>query len=531
MTAPRLPLLLLVVLLGSCLPAPRVSAQQDPRAFSQTGYRIADDAFWTYFQRRGAVRVFGYPVSNPFTLLGFRVQIFQREILQQLPDGSVTMMNVLDEGLMPYTQINGSTFPAPDQDVIRRQPSVGTADYHGKALQFVKEHAPDEWQALKVNFYQTFMNSVRFEDAFPEGKGNRGLLPGFNLEVWGLPTSKPAFDPANGGFVYLRFQRGIMHHDTATGATQGLLLADYVKSLLILSNLPADLAEQARQSHLYGQFDPRAPLWLGRPKELPGTDLSAAFDVPPDVAASARPPATIPVEPPFAPRAGQPTVLVDPGHGGREIGASFRFEDGTQLLEKNLNLRVATKLANQLRQSGVAAIMTRSTDAQVNAANDLTGDEKVGLSDDLQARVDLANQIRAHLIVSVHFNGVSDPTKRGTQVFYSDGRGFTDRSRFLAELAQAQLVRQLKAAGHETIDRKATADSRVLGSGSHYYLLGPASDTVRRPSQMPGIIGEALFVTNEDDAKALRQEKTLDAVARAYLEAVKAYFQKYPTTP
>jgi N-acetylmuramoyl-L-alanine amidase len=526
----RLSLLLLVVMLGSCVPIPLASAQQDPRFFPQTGYRIAEDSFWFYFQRRGGVRVFGYPVSNAFSLLGFRVQIFQREILQLLPDGSATMMNVLDDGLMLYTRINGSTFPGLDPEVIGRQPTVGAADYHVKALQFVRENAPDEWQGMKVNFYQTFANSVRFEDAFPDGRGDRGLLPGFNLEVWGLPTSKPAFDPNNAGFVYLRFQRGIMHFDSATGATQGLLLADYVKSLLTLANLPGDLADQARQSRLYGQLDSRAAQWLRRPAELPGSDLVGAFDIPSDVTAAGRPPAAVPSSPPFSPAKGQPTVLVDAGHGGKEIGASYRFEDGVQLLEKSLNLRVATKVSEELRQSGVAAIMSRSTDAPVNGSTDLNGDDQVGLTDDLQARVDLANKSRAHLIVSVHFNGVTDSTKRGTQVFFADGRTFSDRSRFLAELTQAQLVKQLKAAGYETVDRKATADSRVLGSGSHYYLLGPESETVRRPSQMPGIIGEGLFVTNEEDAKALRQEKTLDAIARAYAEAVKAYFQKYPTT-
>ena len=39
--------------------------------------------------------------------------------------------------------------------------------------------------------------------------------------------------------------------------------------------------------------------------------------------------------------------------------------------------------------------------------------------------------------------------------------------------------------GYQTVDRGATSDSRVLGEGGHYYLLGPASPTIRRPSEMP----------------------------------------------
>jgi N-acetylmuramoyl-L-alanine amidase len=540
--------LLIALVMGTCLPTSRAAAQSDPRFFPQTGYRV-DEAFWEYFQRRGGVRTFGYPVSNTFVLLGFRTQIFPREILQQQPTGAVSMMNVLDEGLMPYTTVNGSTFPGLDPDVINRQPAVGAPDYHVKALQFVKETAPDVWQGMKVNFYQTFSSSVRFEDAFPHGNGDAGLLSGFNLEVWGLPTSKPTPDPSNAGFVYQRFQRGIMHFDSATGQTQGLLLADYVKSLLTLQNLPADLASQASKNPLYGQFDPRVSQWLSRPRDLPGSDLSNAFDVPATVASNNSSPPNPVILPKATPSASPilaplpmaapsgvqtktgnntPTALIDPGHGGREIGSSFRFEDGTTLTEKDLNLKVALKAAELLQASGIAVIMTRTADVQINGARDLTGDDKVSLSDDLQARIDLANGGRAHVLVSVHFNGVNDPTKRGTQVFYADGRPFTARSRYLAEQAQAQILKQLKASGYESLDRKATADSGLLGEGSHFYLLGPTSELIRRPSDMPGIIGEALFLTNPDDANALRQPRILDALAKAYAEAVIAYFKQFP---
>ena len=47
-----------------------------------------------------------------------------------------------------------------------------------------------------------------------------------------IPTSRPMHDPNNPGFIYQRFQRGIMHYDKGCGCTQGLLLADYVKALI-----------------------------------------------------------------------------------------------------------------------------------------------------------------------------------------------------------------------------------------------------------------------------------------------------------
>jgi N-acetylmuramoyl-L-alanine amidase len=561
-----------------------LAQQADARMFPQTGYRIADNDFWTYFQRRGGVRTFGYPVSNPFTLQGFKVQIFQRAVLQMQPNGTVGMANVLDDGMLPYTTINGSNFPGIDPDVTGRQPTVGEAGYHEKALQFVKENAPDTFQGQPVNFFKTFSGAVKMEEAFPDGGGSAGLLQGFDLEIWGLPTSKPTVDPNNHDFIYQRFQRGIMHYDAGCKCTQGLLLADYLKSILTLHNLPQDLAQQASKSPFYGQVDPSKQGWLKRPGDLPASDLTdsflgevatlasasqstAAISVPsppssimPTPTATATPskgsggkptrPTTSPTPAASPAPAGTPTatstppstaqlpapsvtpgkglVFVDPGHGGKEIGASTTLDDGTKLIEKDLNLKVAGKLIALLKDAGIGVATSRTTDAQVDTTRDLNNDTKINLTDDLQARVDGANAVKADILVSVHFNGIDDPTKKGTQTFYSEGRPFSGKSQDLATLVQASLLRNIGAAGYQSADRGATTDSRILGQGSHYYLLGPESPTIRRPSEMPGVIGEPLFVTSPDDAGALRQEKVLDAVARGYFEGIKAYFDKYP---
>ena len=100
---PRL-LLSLALLTMALLPAaPTVGAQaaEDPRYFEATGYRVDNDRFWNFFERRGGLRTFGYPVSREFRLLGLPVQVFQRIVMQQRPDGSVATLNLLDEGLRP----------------------------------------------------------------------------------------------------------------------------------------------------------------------------------------------------------------------------------------------------------------------------------------------------------------------------------------------------------------------------------------------------------------------------------------------
>ena len=281
-TAARLLALLfltLVVAGGSVLPpasAVAVRAQGDPRYFADTGFRIDDDKVWDYFTKRGGKRTFGLPTSRTFQFMGAPTQFFQRHVLQ-VESGGVRTINLLDDGLLPYTTIGGSTFPAVDSSVTAAAPKAGSATYNADVAAFLEKYAPDTWEGQPVKFSETFSDTVTLADAFPDGGGSAGLLTLLNLEVWGLPTSKPARDPGNNNFVFLRFQRGIMHYDASCKCTQGLLLADALKAIITGNNLPEDLAVQAAESPLLGQYDAEihnGPLKQGLPG---GIELANAF--------------------------------------------------------------------------------------------------------------------------------------------------------------------------------------------------------------------------------------------------------------
>ncbi len=255
--------------------SPAPAAPQDQRYFSQTGYRIDDDTMWNYFQKRGQVDIFGYPISRTFTFLGCRAQMFQRQILQVCADGQAHLMNLLDPDVFPYTHVNGSTFPGPDTSVKQSTPSTSDPAYATKIVDFLHAATPDTALGQPVQFGQKFfstINQATVPDAAP------GTLPLLDLEVWGAPISKPTADPHNGGFIYERFQRGIMHYIAAQHTTQTILIADYLKQILTNdAKLPSDLKQEAQGSRFMGQYCPNKPNWLCRPADLPGTDLTSAF--------------------------------------------------------------------------------------------------------------------------------------------------------------------------------------------------------------------------------------------------------------
>jgi hypothetical protein len=244
-------------------------AEAQANCYTQTGFCISN-TFIGYFNARGDVETFGYPISREFTFLGFRVQFFQGHILQLQPNGSVATMNLLDAGLMPVSRVNGSTFPAPNQALINQTPPV--TDLPG-LLNFIQAHAPESFNGQPTRFWTTFVTTV--PSAALAGTDPQ-LAPGFNLEIWGSVTSEPQVEPTNADFIYQRFQRSIMHFRGVCQCTERILLADWFKTVII-GTAPSDLAEEMAGTPFINQWNPAGERWMNRPSELSTTDMTNAF--------------------------------------------------------------------------------------------------------------------------------------------------------------------------------------------------------------------------------------------------------------
>ena len=208
-----------VVLLPSLALAQEQPA--DSRSFPDTGYAIANDAIWTYFNSRGGQATFGSPLSGEFTLADAQTQLFENAALQVQTDGSVAPLPLTQAGFLPFKGFDGLTVPVEDP-----------------AVSFVAPNPDQPNYAARLGAYLSATVSPRVASAYA-------------ADVWGLPTSNLKADPNNPNFVYQRFQNGILMADLSTGSVGPLAMGSYLKAVLTGQNLPADLASEAASSTLY----------------------------------------------------------------------------------------------------------------------------------------------------------------------------------------------------------------------------------------------------------------------------------------
>ena len=190
------------------------------------------------------------------------------------------------------------------------------------------------------------------------------------------------------------------------------------------------------------------------------------------------------------------TVVVDPGHGGEDGGASSA--DGA--LESHINLAVATRLYDMLRFTGQRTIMTRSTEDAIYTEGDTIRARKVS---DTHNRVSIVNHAENAVLLSIHQNSLpSSPATHGAFVFWNQEAGAEE----LAGVMQDTLNCTINI-GHE---KRA---NRVPGT---IYLMGHVT--------APGILIECGFLSNAEEAQRLQQPsyqlKLATVITAGYLNAL-----------
>ncbi|MFK7897444.1 MAG: N-acetylmuramoyl-L-alanine amidase [Myxococcota bacterium] len=214
------------------------------------------------------------------------------------------------------------------------------------------------------------------------------------------------------------------------------------------------------------------------------------------------------------------TVVVDPGHGGRDPGAT----GVGGLREKDVNLAIAKRLAGHLRKRNFEVILTRSTDRTLDLeertaiAESSAGDVFISIHANASRRratrgIEIytldENHERHSLDVASRENGVPasklDPLQRALARLQVDEVG--SQSERLADLVHEQVI-----AGAKTRDR--SLPDLGLKKGPFYVLF---------MSSMSSLLVETGFLTNKKDAALLRSEKYHAVIAERIADGIDQY--------
>jgi len=170
------------------------------------------------------------------------------------------------------------------------------------------------------------------------------------------------------------------------------------------------------------------------------------------------------------------TVIIDPGHGGRDRGGQWGL-----VYEKHLALDTSVRLENHLRRMGYRTVMTRRSDYFIT----------------LPQRVAIANRHRNAIFVSVHYNYTWKRDVSGIETFYHGAN-----SRRLAHFVQQGMLRRTRA-----VDRGAKF--------ARYYVI--------RNTNIPSILVEGGFVSNAQERERLKTGWYREAVARGIADGIERY--------
>ena len=170
------------------------------------------------------------------------------------------------------------------------------------------------------------------------------------------------------------------------------------------------------------------------------------------------------------------TVAIDSGHGGIDPGKISA--DG--ILEKDVNLAIASKLKILLEQSGITVIMTRADDNGLYQESD--SNKKAA---DMKKRCSIINGSKADIAVSIHQNSYVGEASKGAQVFYYKQ---SEEGKKLAGIIQKNMIKELD-----------NTNKRVEKPDSAYYML--------RNTQVPTVIVECGFLSNREEAYKLNNDE------------------------
>ncbi len=225
------------------------------------------------------------------------------------------------------------------------------------------------------------------------------------------------------------------------------------------------------------------------------------------------------------------TILIDPGHGGEDEGATvrdFRYKKKKKWIkEKDLNLELAKRIHRKLAKKH-RAFLTRSLDRSL----------------ELSERAEMARKLKADVLISVHFNSNAASSAQGFETYYLGNRK-NGAVRKLAHVENQHLSGKELEINNILIDlavKKTIETGKTLAGhihtqiarsvGRRYRLndrgIRPALFHVLALSKRPVVLLEPGFLSNPKEQKQLLSSAFQERYAEAVARGVEKYLEKRP---
>ncbi|GKU76360.1 N-acetylmuramoyl-L-alanine amidase [Paenibacillus sp. L3-i20] len=174
------------------------------------------------------------------------------------------------------------------------------------------------------------------------------------------------------------------------------------------------------------------------------------------------------------------TIVIDPGHGGKDVGASG--QNGT--IEKDVTLRTAKMIQDEImRQTGANVLLTRDGDQSFS----------------LQERVDFVSERDADLFISIHYDAFITSDVQGITTFYNKDSDFA-----LADMIHKQLFSQ-----------EINTRDRGVQHGDYFVI---------RETTQPSILLELGYISNTVEEERMNSDEFQQQAAEAITKGIIDYF-------
>ncbi|WP_300380383.1 N-acetylmuramoyl-L-alanine amidase CwlD [Clostridium sp.] len=198
----------------------------------------------------------------------------------------------------------------------------------------------------------------------------------------------------------------------------------------------------------------------------------------------------------------QRIILIDPGHGGFDGGASSK--SGT--VEKEINLSISLKLKTELEDKGYKVFLTRENDEGLYEKGSTIKEKK---RDDLKKRRDMKEEVKCDVFISIHQNMFPQEKCYGSQVWNASN----DKSKKLADSIQNSLK--------ETIQ---DGNKRVSKSAGDSYLI------LRDTYEGASVLVECGFLSNQAEAERLKTEEHQNLIVKGISLGLDRFFEEINKT-